>query len=438
MMGALRRRPALAALLPLSGLLVAFGCAARSGLRAGAAVIDITPPPGLPMWGYGGRKDLPATAARDPLEACCVVLDAGGRRLALVGLDLGRAPARESMRRIRERARSEAGVEAVFVVGSHTHHGPCIELETTPPTAEYVDILVDRIAEAIALAATDAQPARIGLGKKPLEAMNRNRHSKREPKPVDRELAVLRIDALDGAPIATVVNFAAHPTTRDARDLQYSADYPAALKSAVEEDAGGVCIFLQGAAGDLSTDRRGRSTEVYGAALGKEAAALRRGIEARVPERPSLEFREEEFRFASRVDFQSPINYVKYSLAFFPALVDAFREEYRDGIRPVLGVAILNGDLAFVGASGEFFCAHALRLKKDSPVAGTMFLGYANGYHQYFPTRAAVEEGGYGADPEVAPAEVGAGEAMIDRALRLLAELKSGPSGSEGSDKSGG
>jgi hypothetical protein len=48
---------------------------------------------------------------------------------------------------------------------------------------------------------------------------------------------------------------------------------------------------------------------------------------------------------------------------------------------------------------------------------------YCNGYHQYFPTIEAVAKGGYGADRTVSPAEVGAGERMMDRALIAILEM---------------
>ena len=64
---------------------------------------------------------------------------------------------------------------------------------------------------AIPQAAADVRPAKIGWGAKPVD-LNRNRHSKIEPQPVDRELGVIRLDGLDGNPIAVIVNFAAHPT----------------------------------------------------------------------------------------------------------------------------------------------------------------------------------------------------------------------------------
>jgi hypothetical protein len=51
-------------------------------------------------------------------------------------------------------------------------------------------------------------------------------------------------------------------------------------------------------------------------------------------------------------------------------------------------------------------------------------LGYCNDYQQYFPTIEAAAEGGYGADPAVAPAEVGAGERVMDRALVHLYQMR--------------
>jgi hypothetical protein len=59
-------------------------------LRAGAASVDITPPTGYAMWGYAVRKDQPSLGVLDPLRA--LVLAAADKRIALVSLDLGRAP----------------------------------------------------------------------------------------------------------------------------------------------------------------------------------------------------------------------------------------------------------------------------------------------------------------------------------------------------------
>jgi hypothetical protein len=51
------------------------------------------------------------------------------------------------------------------------------------------------------------------------------------------------------------------------------------------------------------------------------------------------------------------------------------------------------------------------------------FVGYANGYHQYFPTIEAVAEGGYGADNRVSPVAVGAGEQIMNTALIRIYQM---------------
>ena len=375
------------------------------------------------MWGYGARKDMPCQGVRDPLSATAAVLEVGETRIAIVGLDLGRSPARATLEVIREQAAASAGIDEVFLVGSHTHHGPCVEVESRPPTADYVTVLRGRIVSAIAKAAERMAPARIGVGSREV-AFNRNRHTKIGPKAVDPLLAVLRLEESDGTPIATLVNFAAHPTTLPATMLRWSADFPSSLRTRVEEKLGGLCVYLQGACGDLSTDRHGLDTDQFGARLGDEVVSVASEITTAALERPSLETRVEEFRFGQRIDLEDPLTYAKYCLAFFPALVDAYREEYRGGIRPTITVALLGGEIGLVGASGEFFSQHAVRLRGRARLPHLLFLGYCNGYHQYFPTIEAVAEGGYGADPEVSPVEVGAGERMMDRALFHLFDMR--------------
>jgi len=134
--------------------------------------------------------------------------------------------------------------------------------------------------------------------------------------------------------------------------------------------------------------------------------------------------RQERFRFDARINLNNPLVQVAYSLAFFPELVANFIDEYAQGVRPRLTVAVLNGDPALVGASGEFFCQHAIRLRERARVGRLFFFGYCNGYHQYFPTIEAAAEGGYGADNQVAPVAVGAGEQLMNTALTWLFQMR--------------
>jgi hypothetical protein len=394
-------------------------------LKAGAARVDITPPTGHPMWGYGARHDGPSVGVLDPLRARTLVLAVGGERIALVSLDLGRAPTRQSTAAIRAKVKKEAGVEHVFLVASHTHHGPVIELDNWPkPKDSYVRRLEQKLAGVIIEAARNLRPARVGIASEQVN-WNRNRHSKLADKPVDRELLVLRVEGTDGKPIAHAVNFAAHPTMHPWDTYKFSADYPGAMAELVEKETGVPCLFLQGAAGDLSVNAGNERGPVnFGRALGRNVLALVKTIKCPAVARPTLKVREDDFKFGKRFDLSHPATRALYEFAFFKGIVDFYEREYREGVRPHLTTAVLNGTIGFVGVSGEFFCGHALNLKKRARLPHLLFLGYCNDYQQYFPTIEAAAEGGYGADPLVSPVEVGAGERMMDRALVNLYQMR--------------
>jgi hypothetical protein len=174
---------------------------------------------------------------------------------------------------------------------------------------------------------------------------------------------------------------------------------------------------MQGASGDMSPNRGSLDTKGYGESLGDHVVALAQSIETKVPENPSIKAKLNPFKFSSRVDFSNPLLVVSFERAFFPELVANFVREFRGGVEPELTTVLLNGNLALVGGSGEFFCNHSNRLKQRAYVADTLFFGYCNGHHMYFPTIEAASEGGYGGDPTVSPVAVGAGEAMINQAL---------------------
>jgi hypothetical protein len=201
------------------------------------------------------------------------------------------------------------------------------------------------------------------------------------------------------------------------------------MKETVEKELGGTAIFMQGAAGDQSANPGTNSGyQAFGRALGREVIKLASSMTPAEVEKPSLVVKEDRFKFTSRTDMSDPRVKAAFSAAFFPELVPNFIDEYADGVRPRLTVALLNGNIALVGASGEFFSNHSIRLKERTRVKQLFFFGYCNGYHQYFPTIEAVAEGGYGADNPVSPVAVGAGEQLMNTALlwyyQMLGKIK--------------
>jgi Neutral/alkaline non-lysosomal ceramidase, N-terminal len=385
------------------------------------------------MWGYGARHAALSTGTSDPLYASAVVLQAGDQKLAVVGLDLGRSPSEKSIQSIRAQIKQKAGIEYSFISGSHSHHGPVLELSDEEGKGKgrfdaalrYYHELETGIVAAILEAEAKLVPAKLATGVVRLEGFNRNRQTKIEPKATDRDLGVIRLDDANGKPLAAIVNFAAHPTMISAAILKFSADYAGAMKQTIEQQFGGQAVFMQGAAGDLSANPgENKGHEAFGKALGLEVVKLLSSLRPEEVSKPSLQVKEERFKFGSRTDWNNPAIRLAYGTAFFPELIPNYLDEYRDGIQPRLTVALLNGEVALVGGSGEFFCNHSIRLKERARVKQLFFFGYCNGYHQYFPTIEAVAEGGYGADAQVSPVEVGAGEKMMNAALTWIYQMQ--------------
>src|SRR5439155_5648567 len=69
--------------------------------------------------------------------------------------------------------------------------------------------------------------------------------------PADDTVLVARVTDESGQLMATVVNYACHPTTLAWDNTLISPDYVGALREVVEQATGAPCLFLQGASGDL-------------------------------------------------------------------------------------------------------------------------------------------------------------------------------------------
>ncbi|MDR3632974.1 MAG: neutral/alkaline non-lysosomal ceramidase N-terminal domain-containing protein [Isosphaeraceae bacterium] len=412
------------------------GVASAAGgthFRVGVSQEDITPPAGIPMWGYGARHDALSEGALDPLMANAIVIAAGDDKVALVGIDLGRGPTDEMMEVIRREIAERAGIRHVLISGSHTHHGPVIELTDEPGCGQgkfdvavaYAEQLPHLLVNAILAADRRLQSARVGVATAPVD-LNRNRQTQREPKATDPMLAVLRFDDEAGKPIALLVNFAAHPVMTDAMTLKYSADYPGFLKNKVEAALAAPCVFMQGAAGDMSvsTGNGPDGPKGFGETLADHVIALARSARAEAPEHPSVRGIVDHFRFKTRVDLLDPNFAQAFEKAFFPEITRNYARIFGAEVGAELDTVLINGEIALVGGSGEFFCNHANRLKARSYVKHTFFFGYCNGHAMYFPTIESASEGGYGADPGVSFAELGAGERMMDRALVNIYRLQ--------------
>jgi neutral ceramidase len=215
-------------------------------IRAGVAVVDITPPPGLQMAGFAARTE-PSVGAHDPLTVrALAVNDTAIVAVDVVGLH------EDMVRRVRERCPLPDA--NIIVAAIHTHGAPVSMLGRlgTEPDAEFLQSIEDGCVAAIerALAARQPATATIGMGDDPDVARNR-RHA---DGPLDRALPVLRFRDQSGAVFALMVSYACHPVVLGADNRLLTADYPHYVRAVLEEAyPGAVAVFLTGCTGDANT-----------------------------------------------------------------------------------------------------------------------------------------------------------------------------------------
>ena len=433
-------------------LVIAMPLAANGqSFKAGVARADITPPPGVELWGYGDRSG-PATGTLDPLYARVLVLDDGRQAVSIVTLDLGRSFGQPQMTSVRERVRRLYKVSEVMFIASHTHSGPVID-EDYDRVPEWEKRALDKIVEAIGAARGRLVEARLGVGYgQAILGHNRRyiqsdghvkmlwRNSTGQPTGViDPSVGVIRIDDRQGAALAILVNYACHPVVFGPDNLRYSADYPGAMARVVEASWNDrpVCFFLQGAPGDINplldktplAENGDAEMRQVGERLGREVARVSRSIQTEVPDTPELAYLSEELHFKNRWSQESLRAAIM--AAYGPNPAKRYFRYLNDPIAAPVSTLVINRQVALVGLPGEPFVGLQLALKERSPLAATFLCGYTNGYIGYFPTIRDAAAGGYGASTIVTRVEVGSGERMIDRGLihiyRLLRKLRDKP-----------
>lgn len=395
--------------------------AAGKELSAGVVRIEITPPVGYIMGGYGERKGA-STGVHDPLFATVLVLQADGISVAIISCDLRSFPSERIITLARERKLADHVLLAV----THNHSGPLTWEDQSWPSQDqsWFAATEDKILSAIESPAKQMFPARIaaGFGEVYLGYNRRKvaadgkvtmlwRNAEKLPtSPLDPTLGVIRVDDSTGKPRALIVNYACHAVVLGRDNRTISADYPGYLARRLEQEfPGALCLFTQGGAGDINPylDKQPVAqngfgeAEKMGHALAAAALSVARRLKPATNDNAQLQAAAEVRSFADRWDAQK-------------------------SLRAGLTTLLINHQIAIATMPGEPFVDLQIALRDKSEIPYTFLFGYtysAGGeWIGYVPTIRAASEGGYGAGYNTR-IEVGAGEAIIDRHLVNLFTL---------------
>jgi len=256
-----------------------------AGLKAGVAKTEIT--------------DLAAGPANDPLYAKALVLSDDERTIVLITVDavaIGEIGpiGNDFLPKVRAMLKERLGIapENVIVNASHCHG------IVRQDSAELA-------VQAVESAFRNRVPVKAGAGKGHEDRIMENRRMRLKDGsqtdvrhayatapdgeiaavgPVDPEIGLLKIDRMDGRPLAVVYEFACHPI-QGVPGGGNTADYPGFASKAIEETLGEDClaIFLQGCGGDINPLRykavdQPRDAETLGNRLGLSVLKSLRSI----------------------------------------------------------------------------------------------------------------------------------------------------------------
>jgi hypothetical protein len=266
--------------------------------------------------------------------------------------------------------------------------------------------------------------------------------------PIDSSVGVIRVDDLDGNPIAIAFRHSAHPVTVGGRSAVASADYPGPAREVLERNLGGLALFLQGCGGNINP-RVGIGYEVdcrdtknrVGLELGGEALTIAAGIRTntRAGERrplgnvPNILFTPWEpvegdtCTHLAAAQTTVALDYVDLpTMAEAQTILAQWQARVEDGQaartqewelriavkmeawarRLVAAVeaggatfdlelqAICVNDVVLAGMNVETFFETGLEIRARSPLPDTFVLGYTNGSMAYLPRAEDHPEGG--------------------------------------------
>ncbi|MBM4000850.1 MAG: hypothetical protein FJ297_15145 [Planctomycetes bacterium] len=454
-------------------LTLLIGVPAFGELRVGAAVTDVSPT-SFPVLINGGMLSRTAEKIKTPVEARALVLDDGAERLAIVVVDSCMMP-RPLLDEAKQLAAERTGIPAdrMLMSATHTHSAPsCMGCLGTDADAAYVPYLREKLAQAVAAAAANLEPAKAGwavenaaeftalrrwirrpdrmdvdpFGNRTVRA---NMHAGRvwddvtgESGPEDPALTILSFVALDGRPIAALANFSMHYFGDEA----VSADYFGKFRDGLQEHAAPrsipdkppfVAVLSHGCSGDIW--RRDYTKPVPPPAEDHTIDSFTQGLLAiaikgydairheavsdiRMTEsRMTLNYRvpdAQRLEWARRVVSEMGDRLPKDTAEVYAREQVLLHERQST---EVVVQAVRIGDMAIATTPNETYALSGLKIKHQSPLNKTMVIELANGGDGYIPPPEQHLLGGYNTWPaRSAGLEVQAEPRIVEAALQAL------------------
>lgn len=351
-------------------------------LMAGAARVDITPPVGTPLAGYGNRMGRGSTGIHDRLYTRALALSDGDQTVIILANDL-LAITDDLYRAVYQKIVREIPLkpDALMISASHTHSGPGAlakkfweSFATGPFDSTLFNDTTQRMARAALEAYHKMRPARIGGGSVSVPELIRNRMV--EGGPVDPELGFLAVKTMDQTATIFLVNYAAHPTILKDHNYLISGDFPGALERRMEEGAGVISLYTAGAVAD-QTPRPPSGSDDF-----EKAEKMGKLLADKVLEgSQSLRYRDRVKIGSIQGTLYLPPTHIK--LGTDGRLASSLGNLFFD--RETVIQAVLIGDHLLLGVPCDLSSVIGLEIKQHTETQGihALIIGFANDYIGY-------------------------------------------------------
>ncbi|TAE56967.1 MAG: alkaline ceramidase, partial [Bacteroidetes bacterium] len=216
--------------------------------QVGAASAVVNPPVGAFI--AGDKQNRRFTGVHDSLYVKAVVMYDGQSSLAILTVDCIGLMYPEVLR-IRERVSAicDFPAERIILSSTHTHSGPDVvglwgaDYAHSGVDTAYQTFLIHTAARQIELADKAKREATVHVGETVFGEPWVQNICQEE---IDRSLTMMQFTDAEGKSIASLTNFACHPTFLDAVFSEVSSDYLSTFYQTVNAGWGGTNLFLQG------------------------------------------------------------------------------------------------------------------------------------------------------------------------------------------------
>lgn len=224
-------------------------------LLAGVAAVDITPPVGEPMAGFGARRPKESAGIADRLEAVAISLRTGEKTVTILGGDI-LLPLPELRNEILRR--TNLPPEDVYFTATHTHSGPggySPQFIHKFVMGNYDEKILHRMADAfgqaIMASRANMQPAEITISQGHDKGIAVNRLD-RSAEAHNTVSAILLTSGSKN--LACMIVASPHATCYSKGNRLVSGDYPTVVREIIRARYDCPCLFAAGAVGSTGPD----------------------------------------------------------------------------------------------------------------------------------------------------------------------------------------